>query len=140
MLISTQITAFTAGNPVVGYGNFFAVNPNICLHFRMQIDIMVTHIIPLYSHMPEIRDSLTCGVDLHNADTRKGAESERAAVDVPRFASFARMETVAKAGQRRTKKFGPKLPLPEIRVVDRESATKSAHVCASDPMKSRFLA
>jgi len=61
--------------------------------------------------MPEKRDPLACGVDLHNADTRKGAESERAAVDVPRFASFARMETVTKAGLKASKKLQPETPV-----------------------------
>jgi hypothetical protein len=38
--------------------------------------------------MPERRATLTCGVDLHKAVYRKGAESERTAVATTRFASF----------------------------------------------------
>jgi hypothetical protein len=76
---------------------------------------MRTHNISLYSHMPERRGTLACGVDLHNAICRKGAVPERAVMAVTRFASFVRMETVTKAGLKANKRFNPKLPMPETR-------------------------
>lgn len=95
--------------------------------------------LSLYSHMPERRAALTCGVDLHNAVCRKGAESERTAVVATRFASFARMETVTVAGLKANKSVTRNSRCRRLgRWIAR--APRKAHMYAHRiDFKSRFL-